>query len=289
MLGWKFIPNRNLRFSVPKEIDVAIDENGFRKINNSEDQPDFGIYFFGDSFTFGDGVNNEDTFTNIIKEKYLKKEINIYNAGVNGYGVVQMFQWFLLLKDRIQPGDLVIFTPIANDIERNLSDFLIPYHVKFTGIMKLEKFPFFDKGVIVSRIMENNFYNKLKLAALGAPYTGYFLKSVRKQFIPDTTKESQKMIKIVEHETELKGGKFVLFFLPEPRECINSRYTVDISGFSYFDIRHFFPAEEKEVLKLRISKKDQHYNLRGHKIIAKAIVETLIDERIIDGRYLRHK
>ena len=46
--------------------------SGIEKIISKE-KPDFRIYFFGDSFTFGERVNNEDTFTNIIKEKYLKK------------------------------------------------------------------------------------------------------------------------------------------------------------------------------------------------------------------------
>jgi lysophospholipase L1-like esterase len=288
-LGWKLIANRSARISVLGEFDVTyeIDANGFKKINNSKEKPDFRIYFFGDSFTFGERVNNEDTFTNIIKEKYLKKEINVYNAGVSGYGIVQMFQRFLLLKDQIKSGDLVIFTPIAIDIERNLKDFFLPYRQKFTNIMMLENFPFFDKGVITSRKMENNFYNKLKLSAIGARYTGFIFRSIRNRFIPDTTKESQEMIKIIERETKLKGGRFVLFFLPVPEECTNGKYSVDISGFNYFDIKHFFPSEEKEIYKLRISKENVHYNIRGHEIIAKAIVETLKNERIIDGRYLR--
>jgi hypothetical protein len=89
-LGWKLIAKSGVRDSGPKYFDVKyeIDESGFKKINNSEGKPDFSIYFFGDSFTFGEGVKNEDTFTNIIKDKYLKEEVYVYNAAVAGYGIV---------------------------------------------------------------------------------------------------------------------------------------------------------------------------------------------------------
>jgi hypothetical protein len=288
-LGWKLIPNSVVRHSEQGRFDVTydIDENGLRKVNNTAGKPDFSIYFFGDSFTFGHGVDNQETFSAIINEKYLKESVNVYNAGVMGYGIIQMFQRFLNMKDRIQPDDLVIFTPIANDIKRNLKDFYFPYRIKFTNIMKVENFPFFDNGVIAYRKMEDNFYNKLKLAAIGAQYTGYYYRSIRNQFIPDTTKESQEMIKIIEQQTKLKGGKFVLFFLPQTGECLNGKYTIDISGFDYFDVMHFFPSEEEKLNKLIFSKKDSHWNANGHEIAAKAIVETLKDERILDEEYLR--
>jgi len=285
-LGWKLIENVRIRHYT---VTYEIDKDGFRKINNSEERPDFSIYFFGDSFTFGSGVNDKDTFTSIIKDKYLKKEIDVYNTGVDGYGIVQMFQRFLSLKDQIQPGDLIIFTPIANDIKRNLTDFYIPYATKFANIMTIGKYPFFDQGVMTYHELEDNFYNKLKLSAISAPYTGYFFKSIRNKFIPDTTKESQEIFKIIEKETEMRGGKFILFFLPETGERLYRTYTVDISGFNYFDIMHFFPSEAEELNKMRLSKDDGHYNKTGHEIVAKAIVETLINERIIPERYLNVK
>ncbi len=287
-LGWKLIANASARYSVPGEFDITYetDENGFRKIKNTAENPDFSIYFFGDSFTFGDWVKNEDTFTSIIKEKYLTKEINVYNAGVDGYGIVQMFQRFLMLEDQIQPGDLVIFTPISDDIKRNLTDFAKPYFVKFSNTMKVDSFPFFDNGEIRYRKMENSLYNKLKFIAITAEYTGTFFRSIRNTFISDTTKEAQEMIKIIEQKTKLKGGKFFLFFLPETGERLNKTYTEDISGFNYFDIMHFFPSEEEKLNKLRLNKEDQHYSIRGHEIAAKAIVETLLKAGIIDDRYL---
>ena len=288
-LGWKLKANSMVKHSEKGKPDATylIDENGLRKINNTKKDPDFSIYFFGDSFTLGSGVNNGETFTDIIKDRYLKEEINVYNAGVMGYGIVQMFQRFLDMKDRIKQDDLVIFTPLSEDITRNLTDFQFPYFIKLTNIADLEYFPFFDGGAVTSRKFEDNFYNRVKLVALSARYTGNILKYIRSKFIPDSTKESVEMIKIAERETKLRGGKFVLIFLPKPFECSNRSYAMDISRFDYLDIRHFFPSEESEVNKLRINSEDGHWNIRGHEIAAKAIVETLVENRIIDEQYLR--
>jgi hypothetical protein len=94
------------------------------------------------------------------------------------------------------------------------------------------------------------------------------------------------MITIIEREKKLKGGKFVLFFLPQTEERFSVKYEVDISGFNYFDIRHFCPSEKEGLNELRLGNSDSHYNRRGHEIAAGAIVDTLVDEKIIDLEYL---
>lgn len=289
-LGWKLMANSKVRLSAEHgtvDLLYEIDGDGLRKINNTESKPEFSIYFFGDSFTFGDGVNNRETFPAVIKEKYLIDEVNVYNAGVNAYGTVQMFQRFMEMKDRIRPGDLVIFTPLSEDIRRNLRDFYFPYIIKFTNMMEVENYPLFDKGTTTYPEMKNNFFSKLELVAVSAHYSGSYFKFIRNKFIPDTTRESQEMMKIIKEETERNGGKFVLFFLPNTVECINRRYAVDISGFNYLDIMDFFPEGESEVRNLRLSEKNYHWNKTGHETAARAIVTTLIDEGIVTKRYLR--
>jgi hypothetical protein len=285
-LAWKPKPDCIVRHMNEGNFDVTyeIDHNGFKKINNSVN-PDFSIYFFGNSFTFGHGVDNQETFSAIIKEKYLREDVNVYNAGVMGYGIVQMFQRFLSMKDRIQQGDLVIFTPLCVDIKRNVKDFIFPYWVYFKNITRIEYYPYFENGVIKQHKIEDSFYNKLKLLALIAPWTKNFWQALNHMFIPDTTLESIEMMKIIKHETEMKAGKFALFFLPRPEECLQREYCLDVSRFQYFDIMHFFPAQKEELYKL-VFNNDRHWNVKGHEITAKAIVETLINAGIIDGQFV---
>ena len=287
-LGWKLKPDSSGRHVAKGIFDVIyeIDHDGFRKINNTNG-PDFSIYFFGDSFTFGHGVSNNDTFSNIIKEKFLKDKVDIYNAGVNGYGTVQMFQHFLNIENQIKKGDLIIFTPIAADISRNIKDFYFPYFYVFSNFIQFENYPYFDNGVIRPYKLESTTYNKLKLLAFYAPYTKDYWFSINKKFISDTRKESMDMMKIIQYKTEMLGGKFILLFLPEPIECQRRKYNEDVSGFSYFDIMSFFPSQKTELDKIKFSEGDGHWNAYGHEMAAKAIVETLINNNIIDKKYLK--
>lgn len=286
-LGWKLKPDSNGRHISKGRFDVIYetDHDGFRKINNTG-RPDFSIYFFGDSFTFGHGVSNSDTFSNIIKTEFLKEEINVYNAGVNGYGTVQMFQQFLNIENRIKKGDLIIFTPIAADISRNIKDFYFPYFYVYSNFIHFDNYPFFDNGVIRPYKLENTTYNKIKLLAFYAPYTKDIWFKINRKFISDTRKESMDIMKIIQHKTEMRGGKFILFFLPHPAECLRGMYSEDVSGFGYFDIMDFFPSQKAELEKIKFPG-DEHWNVKGHEIAAKAIVETLIHNKIIDKKYLK--
>jgi hypothetical protein len=78
-LGWKPKANSIGKhvYSSNFDVEYIMDENGYKKIGNTEN-PDHSIYFFGDSFTFGQGVSNGDTFPNIIKDRYVTEKINIY-------------------------------------------------------------------------------------------------------------------------------------------------------------------------------------------------------------------
>lgn len=282
LLGWKLMPDGRAKFggAEGQEVEYVIDDYGFRMIENIKN-PLFSIYFFGDSFTFGHGVSNKDTFPNIIKDSYLRHDINVYNAGVGAYGIVQMFQRFLNTESRIKPGDLIVFTPLSDDIRRNIRDFYFPYYHYLSGKIHFDKYPFFDNGVIRAHTMEKNFSNSLKVLVFGAPVTGSLWHSLYKKHIPDTTQEAVEMLEIIKKRTERKGAKFALFFLPETGECLGGEYVIDILAFDYFDIRRFFPSDEKELNKLRFSKKDGHWKVRGHEIAARAIVETLRNHHIL--------
>lgn len=287
-LGWKPKANAIGRhvYSSNFNVEYVIDENGYRKIKNPA-APVYSIYFFGDSFTFGQGVSDADTFPSIIKRKYVKEDISVYNAGVLGYGVVQMFQRFLNMEDRIKSGDLIIFTPLAQDIERNMKDFYMPYLLSFF-YEKLEYYPSYDNGVIRPIKLENNLFNLFKLLILKAPFTGNFWTAIYKKTIPDTTKEAIGIMEIIRERTEAKGGKFYLIFLPNLEECLHGKYTNDISGFDHFDIMHYFPSKWKELEKIKFET-DKHWNVRGHEIAARAIVKTLIDNGALEREDLRQK
>ena len=75
--------------------------NKFKFRNNNAEQPinklESKILFSGDSFTFGDGVDDKNTFPSIFQAVTGRKVIN---AGVPGYGIDQMY--LRSLKSRLK-------------------------------------------------------------------------------------------------------------------------------------------------------------------------------------------
>ena len=95
-LGWVGIKNAvdtSKRFCGEKllfNVVYNLDENGLRRtpsiISNKETK---SVVFFGCSFTFGFGLNDNETIPYIVQEKAGNK-FKVYNFGMDGYGTQQM-------------------------------------------------------------------------------------------------------------------------------------------------------------------------------------------------------
>ena len=121
-LSFKTKPNLNITFRT-KEYEALYTTNndGIReytqkKFNKAKGQQ--RILTIGDSFTFGIGLNKEDTFQEKLKEKLytiLKKKVEVINAGTSGYGAAQSFE-FLKMNIKGYDPDIVIFSFYNNDV-----------------------------------------------------------------------------------------------------------------------------------------------------------------------------
>jgi lysophospholipase L1-like esterase len=285
-LGWRPKPNAvGVHRSDQFDVSYRMDERGFKAIDNVGPTA-LNLYFFGDSYTFGHGVPNEDTFPNIIAAQYLSATVHVYNAAVMGYGFAQMYQRFLAVESQLKPGDIVIFTPLSRDIERNFKDFMFPSQFVFNeSEIQVDSYPYYDQGTIKYTRL-HSLINKFKTLLFNAQYTGknfQFLYRILTQ--PDTTSEAQEMLNQAKLLTEARGAKFLLIFLPRRTEASRGDYEFDISGFQYHDIRTYFPSNDSEIARIGFAE-DSHWNRLGHELAAMAIVDTLIQEQLLPEKYL---
>src|ERR1700693_3080848 len=79
--------------SVIYDVKYSIDQHGLRKTPALESDKD--VFFFGCSFTFGDGVNDNDTLPTTFSHL---SGLHTLNFGVNGYGPHHMLR--MLETDR---------------------------------------------------------------------------------------------------------------------------------------------------------------------------------------------
>jgi hypothetical protein len=92
-------------------INVKINHDGLRSNGNKLSKQDFQILAVGDSFVFGDQVNNEETWPACLEKQM---GVNVSNGGVFGYGAAQsLLRAQLLLKQN--PYNTVILAIYLND------------------------------------------------------------------------------------------------------------------------------------------------------------------------------
>lgn len=80
------------------------------------------ILLLGDSFTFGEGVDDNETFASVMERSlssHCRIRIEVVNGGVSGYGTSQELKFLELFGPRLQP-DLVILNFFVNDAQDNL-------------------------------------------------------------------------------------------------------------------------------------------------------------------------
>jgi hypothetical protein len=76
----------------------------------------FRILVFGDSFTFGEGVSDEETYAARLEERLPGAEV--VNLGVHGYGHDQMLLYLKEVGAAYEP-DVVVLGFVHDDMERN--------------------------------------------------------------------------------------------------------------------------------------------------------------------------
>jgi hypothetical protein len=109
-LGYSIKPERRVWTSILKardgstiyDVKYSINQYGFRQgsppLKPISQYDDKAVFFFGDSFTFGEGVNDEDT---LPQQFSVASGIRVINFGVQGYGPHQMLRMLEINRPRI--------------------------------------------------------------------------------------------------------------------------------------------------------------------------------------------
>lgn len=117
-------PNVRGRHSIPDTFDVTISVNSqrFRNTRDFTVRPEPGVLriaMLGDSFTFGYGANNNESYPaqlgQILKGK-LTDRVEVINAGNGGTGTGEQAIWYETWVKRFEP-EVVVLTVVPNDLD----------------------------------------------------------------------------------------------------------------------------------------------------------------------------
>lgn len=120
-----------------------INANGFRDKTIQQNANNKTIFFIGDSFTEGHGIDNiDDRYSDIIKKAL--PNYNVYNLGINGIGTLQETK--ILTFAPIKP-NIVFWQYFSNDIDELLQKYGYSYSFNLYN----------DVNSIIRKIVKSSF------------------------------------------------------------------------------------------------------------------------------------
>ena len=110
-------PSKATRLTGMKGIDfkVSTNSNGFRGAELVKNSSNKKIIFVGDSFTFGYGVDNDQTYPYHISKPLEKLGYDVINAGVSGWGGAEQLK-FISSKAKKYSPSVIVHGFYLNDI-----------------------------------------------------------------------------------------------------------------------------------------------------------------------------
>lgn len=142
-IRFKWLPGSAWKFVWPEfNIRVKINSQGLRGPKSFYENPLARprIMMIGDSFTFGFGVEQQDSYCGIIRNK-LGKDFDVINTGVTGYGPLYELMYFLLEGHKYKPDAVFVFIHPGdlNDTIYLLKNFFDANGLRISMIMELAR------------------------------------------------------------------------------------------------------------------------------------------------------
>jgi hypothetical protein len=146
--GYRLIPSRRTTYLYPhknpRTLSLVSNRDGFRagrELDEPEARP--RILFLGDSFVFGDGVEEAERFTDVLET--LRPSWRIDNLGMVGYGPDLMLRALEVVGLKLKPA-VVFFCMYTDDFRRVRPEyagtgFLIPRYQLESGHLVSRPYP----------------------------------------------------------------------------------------------------------------------------------------------------
>lgn len=290
-LGWA--PKRNSRTVTFNKTIASFNNAGIRGTKNYslEKPPNTNrIVVVGDSFSFGEGVNDNETYSAALEKKLAKTEV--LNLAVHGYGTDQMLLRLESTGLRYNP-DLVIFAFVADDLWRNLlgfRDYLKPQFLLENNQLKLTNTPIPPPEITLQKLKSNWRIHEAFLLVLER------WKKPPTQ-IAEVAKLAEAIWQQAINSTQAKNSKIVFLFLPVGEEIIDVNPEplfgekvlfgfCQKSRITCLSARKYFATEHTASLKFNL---EEHYNPQAHEIIANGLIGDLLAAELLSPNQINQK
>lgn len=296
------------------DVDLTTNAQGFRNLGDIPMKKPEGVkrlVFMGDSFVFGWGIDDKETFTYLLQEdlgtRYGKEKVEVINAGVYGYDIIQYRELFYRLL-KYEPDAVFLGFCLENDF--NITPLKNDTTVEGVRVEPETSFKY----------KARNFINNLHLVALVRDRLYINFPKIRnlmlslgvnnkrdiflKEYTPALRKsmsETGAVLKEMQDECSKRGIKFIVLLVPLKeqvycREEINKfdGYDVDrpnkalkevltASRVDYLDLLGPLILESERTKDRLYFDIDPHWTKYGQAVVEKSIFEKYGDA-IMSGK-----
>lgn len=303
LVGWKLRPGDRLE-ARPEHGDYAVtytaDENGFRRgvtrggADRGEEPGGVDrarpavpaprrIAFLGDSFTFGVGVEADETFAHLVAERL--PDTRSANFGMSGYGIDQM--WLTLRHYAGDPPpDIVVLSFVLDDLNRTLSAYRLRdtlEHLRSQGKIGWVPKPAFDlrDGRLVRLGPDDRPGGPLDLIRRRSRIVEGLRRIEHRLSLSRPLghrwRLNREIFGQILAECERLGARLLVVYIPakglEERETPVFASEFAEMGIPFLDLRERLPPGRDSLYFVH----DRHFNPAGHRFAAAEITRALAD------------
>lgn len=293
-IGWKLPPGTEIR-SAPShgdfEITYRANRLGFRAgpwddalaADASAGDPGARrIVFLGDSFTFGVGVEPEETLVHRVG-RALPGAVAL-NFGMSGFGIDQMW---LTLRHYAAPTepDLVVLSFVLDDLDRTMAAYRLRDTLEFRrsrgeiGWVPKPAFSIGDDGRLVRLDASHRPPAPLRFlrrhSRILEGWTQVVDRLGERFPIGERWRLNRRIFREIRDEARRLGAPLLVVYLPArglaERETPLFEREFQALGIPYLDLRARLPADPAALY----FEHDAHFNAAGHAFAARHILRTL--------------
>ena len=264
------------------QTEIFVNSMGFRDDEKSLRAP--AVIVLGDSFAFGWGVNQDETFAEIIEKKF---HLNVLNTGIPSFGTVREMR----VLDKVDTSQLkyLIIQYCINDYAENRE-----FSVRGNNLITMTRQHYLE----LCQLRQNNhryYLGKYCLQSL-AVLLQNMLFGPNNDICPSPSKfqdyknQTDLFLNALIHGSHLDLSKVKIIVL-DLNSCgvYENKFIAELkariaAGDYPLSIKNLIPIDLEETLKTKNFKEngyyyplDRHLNRKGHAAVAEAIIKVMQD------------
>ena len=283
LLGWKVRANANVRHVKPNFYDISIQTNkfGLRGIYPATLTKPKGIVrigVFGDSQTFGETVNNNETYISLLNRDLQNHNAEVLNFGVRGYGTDQMLLYFEQEAGNYDL-DTIILAFAFFHIRRNTTSFLYYAKPYFTlsdsGKLWLSGIPVATPEQIKTEELIDKTWQLADNSVL-LRWIWQRIRNLRERWLYSEAGDGWRLTKalitrFVQSATNAGINVIIMNIDESHPELEDALQTLTNQlGVKLLNLGPVFRENSSEGIKYKLTN-DNHWNARGHRIVAQEL------------------